>query len=277
MPGTRHPAAQRQCPHAPAANRPALRRFERVRWVSPLRGGPRFPAGFGSGERLARWKGDRRGRSVEPVLEALFCQPRGGDRCGTSTARTARFGTVRHDDGPADGRLRCEGRDTSRRLPHQAARYPGRTFAIEPDASAASYFFAAAAITGGDVTVEGLSRDSLQGDVQFVKVLEQMGCTVQWDADSIRLRAGSLRGVDVDMNAISDTAQTLAAVAVFAQGPTRIRKTGCPPQRDRPNSCRGHRTQSPWDRRPRAGRRPHDSSPGGQLAADSPGRRRDVR
>ncbi len=102
-------------------------------------------------------------------------------------------------------------------------RYRGRTFAIEPDASAASYFFAAAAITGGDVTVEGLSRDSLQGDVQFVKVLEQMGCTVQWDADSIRLRAGSLRGVDVDMNAISDTAQTLAAVAVFAQGPTRIR------------------------------------------------------
>jgi 3-phosphoshikimate 1-carboxyvinyltransferase len=102
-------------------------------------------------------------------------------------------------------------------------RYRGRTFAIEPDASAASYFFAAAAITGGDVTVEGLSRESLQGDVQFVKVLEQMGCTVQWDAGSIRVRGGALRGVDVDMNAISDTAQTLAAVAVFAQGATRIR------------------------------------------------------
>ncbi len=102
-------------------------------------------------------------------------------------------------------------------------RYRGRTFAIEPDASAASYFFAAAAITDGDVTVKGLSRDSLQGDVEFVKVLEQMGCTVEWNADSIRLRGGVLRGVDVDMNAISDTAQTLAAVAVFAQGATRIR------------------------------------------------------
>ncbi len=102
-------------------------------------------------------------------------------------------------------------------------RYRGRTFAIEPDASAASYFFAAAAITGGDVTVQGLSRESLQGDVEFVKVLEQMGCRVEWDKKAIRVQGGSLQGVDVDMNAISDTAQTLAAVAVFAEGPTRIR------------------------------------------------------
>ncbi len=101
--------------------------------------------------------------------------------------------------------------------------YRGREFAIEPDASAASYFFAAAAIAGGKVTVEGLSRDSLQGDVRFVDVLEQMGCTVHWENSSITVEGGPLRGVDVDMNDISDTAQTLAAVAIFADGPTRIR------------------------------------------------------
>jgi len=102
--------------------------------------------------------------------------------------------------------------------------YQGREFAIEPDASAASYFFAAAAITGGEITVAGLSRASLQGDVRFVDVLEQMGCTVRWGDSSITVQGGPLRGVDVDMNDISDTAQTLAAVAVFADGPTRIRK-----------------------------------------------------
>ncbi|HXY33817.1 MAG TPA: 3-phosphoshikimate 1-carboxyvinyltransferase [Planctomycetaceae bacterium] len=101
--------------------------------------------------------------------------------------------------------------------------YRGRAFAIEPDASAASYFFAAAAITGGEVTVEGLSRDSLQGDVRFVEVLEQMGCAVRWGVSSIAVQGGPLRGIDVDMNDISDTAQTLAAVAVFAKGSSRIR------------------------------------------------------
>jgi 3-phosphoshikimate 1-carboxyvinyltransferase len=101
--------------------------------------------------------------------------------------------------------------------------YRGRLFAIEPDASAASYFFAAAAITGGEVTVEGLSRDSLQGDVRFVEVLEHMGCAVSWGHSSITVKGGPLHGIDVDMNDISDTAQTLAAVAVFAEGPTHIR------------------------------------------------------
>jgi 3-phosphoshikimate 1-carboxyvinyltransferase len=102
-------------------------------------------------------------------------------------------------------------------------RYRGIDYAVEPDASAASYFFAAAAITGGEVTVQGLNRDSLQGDVRFVDVLEQMGCEVRWGKSSITVGGGPLRGVDVDMNEISDTAQTLAAVALFADGPTRIR------------------------------------------------------
>jgi 3-phosphoshikimate 1-carboxyvinyltransferase len=102
-------------------------------------------------------------------------------------------------------------------------RYQGIDYHVEPDASAASYFFAAAAITGGEVTVEGLARESLQGDVRFVEVLQRMGCDVRWDPSSITVRGRTLRGVDVDMNEISDTAQTLAAVALFAKGSTRIR------------------------------------------------------
>jgi len=94
---------------------------------------------------------------------------------------------------------------------------------IEPDASAASYFLAAAAVTGGRVTVEGLSRDALQGDVAFVDCLAQMGCGVQETHQGLCVEGGELVGIDVDMNAISDTAQTLAVVAAFARGPTRIR------------------------------------------------------
>jgi 3-phosphoshikimate 1-carboxyvinyltransferase len=102
------------------------------------------------------------------------------------------------------------------------AQYQAVDYLVEPDASAASYFFAAAAVTGGEVTVMGLSKNSLQGDVEFVNVLERMGCRVHWQSDRITLQGGPLRGVNVDMNAISDTAQTLAAVAIFAKGPTRI-------------------------------------------------------
>jgi 3-phosphoshikimate 1-carboxyvinyltransferase len=107
-----------------------------------------------------------------------------------------------------------------------AHRYAGRQYTIEPDASAASYFFAAAAITGGRITVEGLSRQSLQGDVLFCECLEQMGATVEFGAESITVTGEALRGVDVDMNAISDTVQTLSVVALFAEGPTRIRNVG---------------------------------------------------
>ncbi len=102
-------------------------------------------------------------------------------------------------------------------------RYQSTVYAIEPDASAASYFFGAAAITGGRMKVLGLSRQSLQGDVAFVDVLAQMGCQVVYAKDGIEVTGGELRAVDVDMNAISDTVQTLAAVALFAKGTTRVR------------------------------------------------------
>jgi 3-phosphoshikimate 1-carboxyvinyltransferase len=96
-------------------------------------------------------------------------------------------------------------------------------FQIEPDASAASYFFAAAAITGGRVTVLGLSEHSLQGDVRFVDLLAGMGCRVERCSAGITVHGRPLRGIDVDMNDISDTVMTLAAVACFADGPTTIR------------------------------------------------------
>jgi len=106
--------------------------------------------------------------------------------------------------------------------PYQAVEY-----AIEPDASAASYFLAAAAITGGTITVEGLGTSSIQGDVRFADLLEQMGAAVVREPDRLTVTGtGLLHGIDVDMADISDTAQTLAAVAVFADSPTVVRGIG---------------------------------------------------
>ncbi|MBL8089344.1 MAG: 3-phosphoshikimate 1-carboxyvinyltransferase [Anaerolineales bacterium] len=98
------------------------------------------------------------------------------------------------------------------------------TYAIESDTSAASYFFAAPAICGGTVKVENISRKSLQGDIKFLEILTQMGCVVGEKDNSLLVTChSSLTGIDVDMRDIPDTAQTLAAVAPFADSPTRIR------------------------------------------------------
>jgi len=102
------------------------------------------------------------------------------------------------------------------------------TYAIESDASAASYFFAVPAVCGGPVRVENILRNSKQGDIAFLDVLKQMGCEIKEGKDFIEVTGfGSgdphLKGVDVDMRDIPDTAQTLAAVAPFASSPTRIR------------------------------------------------------
>lgn len=103
-------------------------------------------------------------------------------------------------------------------------RYQPRVYNIEPDASNASYFFAAAAITGGRVTVQHLHLDSIQGDVQFVRILEQMGCQVTVSNMGITVTGPrQLKGVDVDMRAISDTSLTLAALAPFADSKVTIR------------------------------------------------------
>jgi 3-phosphoshikimate 1-carboxyvinyltransferase len=96
-------------------------------------------------------------------------------------------------------------------------------YEIEPDASAASYFLGAAAVTRGRITVEGLTADCLQGDVRFAEVLARMGCNVAWTPRGLTVQSARLHTVDVDMNAISDCVMTLAAVACFADGPTTIR------------------------------------------------------
>lgn len=96
---------------------------------------------------------------------------------------------------------------------------------IEPDASAATYFWAAAAIAGGQVRVNGLDFSSRQGDVRFAMLLEQMGCRAEAGDRSLTVTGpphGALNGIEVDLNDMPDTVQTLAVTALFARGPTRI-------------------------------------------------------
>jgi 3-phosphoshikimate 1-carboxyvinyltransferase len=101
--------------------------------------------------------------------------------------------------------------------------YGPARYAVEPDASSATYAFGAAAMTGGRVVVKGLQRDSLQSDAGLLNVLEEMGCAIEWMPDGVAVAGGSgLRGVTVDMNRMPDAVPTLVAVALCAAGPTRI-------------------------------------------------------
>ncbi len=106
--------------------------------------------------------------------------------------------------------------------------YEARAYAVEADASTASYFFAAAAVTGGRLTVSNLRRrGSLQGDTRFVDALALMGCGILDGPAGLTVEGPArLRGIEVDMNAISDTFMTLACVAPFADGPTTITNIG---------------------------------------------------
>jgi 3-phosphoshikimate 1-carboxyvinyltransferase len=122
-------------------------------------------------------------------------------RFGVSVARTASDGFV------------VAGRQTYRS--------PGRAL-VEGDASSASYFLAAAAIRGGTVRVRGVGSESVQGDVRFVDVLEQMGAKVERGPDWLAVSRGALRGVSVDASEFPDAAMTLATTALFAEGPTTI-------------------------------------------------------
>ena len=101
--------------------------------------------------------------------------------------------------------------------------YKGCEYMVEPDASGASYFLAAAAITGGKVRVDGLGEGSLQGDARFVDILGKMGCSIKKSSDWLEVEGGELSGIDIDMNDTPDVVQTLAPVAAFAKGNTRIR------------------------------------------------------
>ena len=118
-------------------------------------------------------------------------------------------------------------RDDFRRFEALPAPYRATRYDVEPDASAASYFFAAAAVTGGRVMVPGLGSGSLQGDLGFVRLLERMGCRVRQTATETEVTGpAKLVGIEADMANLSDTAQTLAAIAPFAQGPTRVTGIG---------------------------------------------------
>lgn len=107
----------------------------------------------------------------------------------------------------------------------QSYRSPGRVF-VEGDASSASYFLAAGAIGGGPVRVEGIGKDSLQGDVRFAGALEQMGARIAFGDNWIEASAplsGRLQAIDLDCNPIPDAAMTLAVAALFAEGVTTLR------------------------------------------------------
>ncbi|MBW1962768.1 MAG: 3-phosphoshikimate 1-carboxyvinyltransferase [Deltaproteobacteria bacterium] len=101
--------------------------------------------------------------------------------------------------------------------------YKAGTYTIEADCSQAGYFWAAAAITGAGVTVQGITRDSKQGDLGLLKLLEAMGCRVSFRSDGICVQGGRLSGIDADMGDMPDMVPTLAVVAAFAEGTTRIR------------------------------------------------------
>jgi 3-phosphoshikimate 1-carboxyvinyltransferase len=105
--------------------------------------------------------------------------------------------------------------------------YEATDCTVEPDATAASYVFGAAALLGGSARVHGLGEGALQGDVAFADLLARMGARVERTSTSTTVTGtGTLRGIEADMAQISDTAQTLAVVAVFAEGPTRISGIG---------------------------------------------------
>lgn len=107
--------------------------------------------------------------------------------------------------------------------------YAGRDYAIEPDASGAAYFYAMSPLLGIEVTVPGIRQESLQGDVEFIKILEKMGCRISEVNGDIKLcppKDGRMKGIEVDMSACSDQAITLAAISPFADSPTTITGIG---------------------------------------------------
>lgn len=116
--------------------------------------------------------------------------------------------------------------DGARLIVAAPQRYQAKTFAVEPDASNATYFLAAAAIAGGRVTVTGLGTDSIQGDIGFAATLQRMGCSVERSPSELTVVGPQdgkrLQGIDVDLGDMPDTAQTLAVLSLFAEGPTTI-------------------------------------------------------
>lgn len=109
------------------------------------------------------------------------------------------------------------------------ATYEAKDYPIEPDVSAACYFYGMAAITGGRACVPYMRQDSLQGDMKFLSVLEKMGCKLYWQEGNLYLQGpetGKLQGIDVDLSDFSDQTLTLAAIAPYANAPVTVRNVG---------------------------------------------------
>ncbi|MBT3183593.1 MAG: 3-phosphoshikimate 1-carboxyvinyltransferase [Nitrospina sp.] len=104
--------------------------------------------------------------------------------------------------------------------------YKAQTYQVESDWSSASYFLAAAAVTGGEVTLTDINPHSVQGDAQFTSVLEKMGCRVEKKANALHIKGNPLRGITINMNNMPDAVQTLAVIALFAEGETVIEGIG---------------------------------------------------
>jgi 3-phosphoshikimate 1-carboxyvinyltransferase len=193
----------------------------------------------GAGGATVRLHGERSSQFLSALLLAAPELPSGIDitldgvlvsrpYVDLTTAVMARFGVEvgRQPPGPGVRRFTV--------APGSA--YRGTDYTIEGDWSSASYFFAAAAVTGGRVTVTGLERDSAQGDARFLALLERMGCRVAWRGAEVEVEGGApgtggaeggmLRGIEADCRDMPDIVPTLAVVALFASGPTRI--TGVP-------------------------------------------------
>jgi 3-phosphoshikimate 1-carboxyvinyltransferase len=100
--------------------------------------------------------------------------------------------------------------------------YQPRQYDIEADASSASYFWAAAALTGGRVTITNLDLESVQGDIDFLSVLARMGCHLTSSPEGLTVEGGPLHGIDMDMSAMPDLVPTLGVLAAFAEGETVI-------------------------------------------------------
>ncbi len=101
-------------------------------------------------------------------------------------------------------------------------KYRAGSYTVEPDCSQAGYFWAAAAVTGTTVKVMNITKDTHQGDVRFAEVLKKMGCSISYENDGIAVTGGPLTGIDIDMADMPDIVPTLAVVASFANGTTRI-------------------------------------------------------
>ena len=122
--------------------------------------------------------------------------------------------------------VRVENKNYQRFHVASGQRYRAKTYRVEGDWSSASYFLAAAAVTGGEITLTGMNPDSVQGDAQFLDVLGQMGCDIEKSKEKIHLKGNPLKGISINMNSMPDAVQTLAVTALFAEGETAITGIG---------------------------------------------------